>query len=134
MFQKLKESASMSKVKVGVAAVLAILIGIVIFQNTEPVETRVLFIKITMPRAGLLGTTLLIGIISGILLTLGWSAKRASTSAPISARRGIFFKYQSVRLVSCTIQKVPELARINKNVGWITKNAVRHPGVAGRAR
>ena len=78
MFQKLKESASMSKVKVGVAAVLAILIGIVIFQNTEPVETRVLFIKITMPRAGLLGTTLLIGIISGILLTLGWSAKRAS--------------------------------------------------------
>lgn len=68
----------MSKVKVGVAAVLAILIGIVIFQNTEPVETRVLFIKITMPRAGLLGTTLLIGIISGILLTLGWSAKRAS--------------------------------------------------------
>jgi len=50
---------------------------VVIFQNTEPVETRLLFMKITMPRAGLLAMTLLIGIVSGILLTLGWSAKRA---------------------------------------------------------
>ena len=77
MFRKLKETASTPKVKVAIAAALAILIGIVIFQNTEPVETRLLFMTITMPRAGLLGLTLLVGIISGILLTLGWSAKRA---------------------------------------------------------
>jgi len=76
MLQKLRETSFEAKVKVGIAVALAILIGIVIFQNTEPVETRLLIMKVTMPRAGLLAVTLLIGIVSGILLTLGWSAKR----------------------------------------------------------
>ncbi|MEI6613627.1 MAG: lipopolysaccharide assembly protein LapA domain-containing protein, partial [Chrysiogenales bacterium] len=48
---------------------------IVILQNTQPVETRFLFIKITMPNAILLGLTLLIGIAIGILVALTRSSK-----------------------------------------------------------
>ena len=77
MFQKLKQATATAKVKFGVAAFLAIVIGIIILQNTEPVETRLLFMSITMPRAALLAMTLLIGVAAGILLTLGWSARRA---------------------------------------------------------
>ena len=77
MLQKLKTMPLKGELKVGAAVALAILIGVVIFQDAEPVETRLLFVNITMPRAGLLAMTLLIGIVSGILLTLRWSAKRA---------------------------------------------------------
>lgn len=77
MLQKLKEMRLEAKLKIGFTVALAILIGIVIFQNTEPVETRILFMKITMPRAGLLAVTLLIGVVLGFLLKLGWSARRA---------------------------------------------------------
>ncbi|NNF44271.1 MAG: LapA family protein [Phycisphaerales bacterium] len=45
-----------------IAAILAI---IVIAQNTESVETRLLFATITMPRAILLVLTLLIGFVLG---------------------------------------------------------------------
>ena len=45
-------------------------------QNTQPVETRFLFIKIMMPNAVLIGITLLIGIGVGILISLTGSTKR----------------------------------------------------------
>ncbi len=44
-----------------------LVILIVIVQNTEIVDTRILFATVSMPRAALLGITLLIGIILGIL-------------------------------------------------------------------
>lgn len=62
------------------ATLAAILLSlIVILQNTQTVETRFLFITVTLPNAALLGITLLIGIVLGILVALSLtSAKRKS--------------------------------------------------------
>lgn len=57
----------MSKARVLIAAALAILVLIVVLQNTENVETRILFTSITMPRAALLFGTLVIGFALGVL-------------------------------------------------------------------
>ena len=46
---------------------LAIVILIVVLQNTEAVETKVLFMSITMPRAALLFGTLIAGFVIGLL-------------------------------------------------------------------
>jgi len=48
-------------------AVLAILILVVIFQNTEPITTTVLFWDFPMPRIVLLVITLVVGIVLGVL-------------------------------------------------------------------
>jgi len=65
----------MAKVKLYTALALIAIVLIVLFQNREPVETKFLFASITMPRAALLGVTLLIGMAAGVLLTLGLSRK-----------------------------------------------------------
>jgi len=58
---------TMQKVKIIVAAIVALLIVIVVLQNTEVVETQILFTTISMPRAALLFGTLVIGYALGIL-------------------------------------------------------------------
>ena len=60
------EALSDSHELVVITAVLVTVL-IVIFQNTDPVETKLLFLQITMPRAALLATTLLIGFAIGVL-------------------------------------------------------------------
>lgn len=60
----------MVKLKLFVAVVLVVLVLIVVFQNTEPVETKLLFVTVTMPRAGLLAITFLIGVAAGILVAI----------------------------------------------------------------
>ncbi len=52
------------------AVILAVLIVIIALQNTESVETRLLFATVTMPRAILLFTTAAIGFGMGVLTTL----------------------------------------------------------------
>lgn len=51
-----------------VVAAILILVIVVVLQNTEAVETRLLFATITMPRALLLALTLLSGIVIGLIL------------------------------------------------------------------
>ena len=70
----------MSKPRVISALVLVVVVLIVIFQNSAPVETRLLFVTITMPRAALLGITMLIGVAIGILVALGMSRKNPPES------------------------------------------------------
>jgi uncharacterized integral membrane protein len=70
----------MSKPRLISALVLVVVILIVIFQNSAPVETRLLFVTITMPRAALLGITMLIGVAIGILVALGMSRKNPPQS------------------------------------------------------
>ena len=67
----------MSKVKVISALVLVVVALIVVLQNTAPVEIRFLFVTVTMPRAVLLGITMLTGIAVGILIALGLSVKKS---------------------------------------------------------
>ena len=50
--------------------VLALSVAIVVLQNTESVQTRILFFTFTMSRAALLFFTALIGFIIGVLASL----------------------------------------------------------------
>jgi uncharacterized integral membrane protein len=52
--------------KLGFVAVLAILAVVLIGQNTSPVETRLVFVTVTMPHAALLLGVLLVGVVTGI--------------------------------------------------------------------
>jgi uncharacterized integral membrane protein len=51
----------MTKLKVVAIAVIALVTVIVVLQNTQPVETKLLFLTLTMPNAALLFGTLIIG-------------------------------------------------------------------------
>jgi uncharacterized integral membrane protein len=67
----------MNKLKIAVAAIVAVLLIIVILQNTQQVETRLLFVTIAMPRAVLLITALVVGFVIG-LLAAGRLSKKPS--------------------------------------------------------
>ncbi len=69
----------MKKMKL-IGTFTAVVLGlIVILQNTQAVETRFLFIKVTMPNAIALGLALLVGMAVGMLLALIMSNKRDAT-------------------------------------------------------
>ncbi len=57
----------MKKVKTVIIIVLTFLVIIVVLQNTQPVETKLLFLTITMPKALLIIFTFLIGFASGVI-------------------------------------------------------------------
>lgn len=67
----------MARVKLISALVLVALVIIVVLQNTQTVETKFLFITLTLPRAALLGITMLIGVAVGMLLALGISGRKS---------------------------------------------------------
>lgn len=60
----------MVKIKLYTALVLIVLVLIIVLQNTELVETKILFATIIMSRAALLGITMLIGVAVGFLVAL----------------------------------------------------------------
>jgi uncharacterized integral membrane protein len=66
----------MLKVKLYAAFTLIVIVLIVVLQNTEPVETKLLFATIIMPRAALIAITLLVGIAAGVLIALSLSKRR----------------------------------------------------------
>jgi uncharacterized integral membrane protein len=66
----------MARAKLTAAFVLVVVGLIVVLQNTQPVETKFLFMAVTMPIAALLAITLLIGIAVGMLVALGLSGKK----------------------------------------------------------
>jgi uncharacterized integral membrane protein len=65
----------MERFKLIATTVLALLGVVIILQNTEPVETKLLFLSITMPRAVLLMGTTLIGFALGVLVSLFFKRK-----------------------------------------------------------
>jgi uncharacterized integral membrane protein len=75
----------MARAKLTAAFVLVVVGLIVVLQNTQPVETKFLFMAVTMPIAALLAITLLIGIAVGMLVALGLSGKK--TRKPGDAHR-----------------------------------------------
>jgi len=64
------------------AVVLALLGVIIILQNTAPVETKLLFFTITMPRAILLMGTTLIGFALGVLVSFFFKRKEQAQKSP----------------------------------------------------
>jgi uncharacterized integral membrane protein len=65
----------MNRVKMTFIAVLTIIGVIIILQNTEQVETKILFLSIAMPRAILLMGTTLIGFALGVLVSFFFKRK-----------------------------------------------------------
>ena len=65
----------MERFKLISTVILALLGIIVILQNTAPVETKILFLSITMPRAILLMGTTLIGFSLGVLVSFYFKRK-----------------------------------------------------------
>ena len=66
----------MDKAKSAGIVLLIVLAVIVILQNTQAVETRLLFVTVTMPRALLLLITFLVGLAAGFILSGFWLRKR----------------------------------------------------------
>jgi uncharacterized integral membrane protein len=73
---------AMERFKIISTAVLALLGVIIILQNTEPVETKLLFLSITMPRAILLMGTTLIGFALGVLVSFFFKRKDQPKKSP----------------------------------------------------
>lgn len=58
---------TMNKLKLVAIAVISLVVLIVVLQNTQAVETNLLFLTVTMPNAALLFGTLIIGFAIGVL-------------------------------------------------------------------
>ena len=65
----------MERTKAIILVILALLGMIIVLQNTETVETRLLFWSISMPRAVLLLGTSLLGFAAGIIASFFWGSK-----------------------------------------------------------
>lgn len=68
----------MERIKLVCIVILALLGMILVLQNTEPVETKIFFSSIIMPRAVLLFGTTAIGFFLGVLVSLFLSGKKTS--------------------------------------------------------
>lgn len=68
----------MKKIKVITITALAAITGIIILQNMEPVETKLLFVSVSMPRALFIVLIWLVGLICGLMIPLKpkWTIKR----------------------------------------------------------
>ena len=58
---------TMDKLKLVAIAVIALVVVVVVLQNTQAVETKLLFLTLTMPNAALLFGALVVGFAIGVL-------------------------------------------------------------------
>ncbi|UCD48736.1 MAG: DUF1049 domain-containing protein [Phycisphaerales bacterium] len=70
-----------SKFKLVTLIVAVVLAVIIFFQNTQTVETRILFLRFEMSRALLLILTFLLGLLTGVLLTTNVLRKKKDAEA-----------------------------------------------------
>jgi len=69
-------------------AAAALVLVILILQNTQPVETHLLVMKVTMSRAVLLIVTLLIGFALGLVAASLWNRRKKGDAEPPSSDGG----------------------------------------------
>lgn len=74
----MKTTMTRVRFKLLAAASLALLAIVIILQNVEPLTVKLLFVSVTMPRAALLAITLLVGMVIGILMSMGITGCRGS--------------------------------------------------------
>lgn len=67
----------MPRVKLVTILVLAVVAVVVVLQNTQAVETRILFATVTMPRAVLLLVAVVFGFSLGVVVSLAVVKKKA---------------------------------------------------------
>jgi uncharacterized integral membrane protein len=71
----------MNKLKLAAIAAIALVAVIVVFQNTQAVETKLLFLTLTLPNAALLFGTLIVGFAIGVF-TAGHIVSNAKRRLP----------------------------------------------------
>jgi uncharacterized integral membrane protein len=110
-------SDKMNKLKFVAIAVITLFVVVVVLQNTQAVETKLLFLTLTLPNAVLLFGTLIIGFAIGVL-TAGHivsSAKRPLSeqtppnSEPIAKQRAHPSNYPPSVDVRSGVQRIPPL-------------------------
>jgi uncharacterized integral membrane protein len=74
-------AGKMNGVKTVAIVVVALLVIVVVFQNTQAVETKLFFLTLTLPNAILLFGTLIVGFAIGVL-TAGHIVSRAKRPLP----------------------------------------------------
>ena len=72
---------TLHKLKIVGIAVLVLIVVIVVLQNTQAVETKLLFLTLSMPNAALLFGTLIVGFAIGVL-TAGHIASSVKRRPP----------------------------------------------------
>jgi len=72
----------MRKVKLIAIVVVSILTIIILGQNTEPVQARVLFVSVQMSRALLMMLTFVLGFVAGILVPTYFLRKTSGKPKP----------------------------------------------------
>ncbi len=60
----------MTKVKMAIFGIIALLAIIIFFQNTEEASTKILFATIIMPRSVMLIFTMLLGVVMGMVASV----------------------------------------------------------------
>jgi uncharacterized integral membrane protein len=78
---------TINKLKIVGTAVVVLIVVSIVLQNTPTVESRLLFLTVTMPNAALLFGTLIIGFAISVL-TAGYIASRAKQRPPDLASAG----------------------------------------------
>jgi hypothetical protein len=76
----------MKRFKISLALIAGFLLLVVILQNTDTVETRILSATIELPRAVLLLVTVVFGFVLGF--ATGWWTKRRGTAKPGAVKPG----------------------------------------------
>ena len=66
----------MRKFRLTIAGIIAILLVVIIFQNLDPVSTRLLFATVKMPQAALLFLTAIAGFVLGLVGRLTFWKKK----------------------------------------------------------
>lgn len=80
-------TGTLNKLKVVFIAAITLLVLVVVLQNTQAVETHLLFLTLTMPNAALLFGTLIIGFALGVL-TAGHIVSIAKRTMPRNEPKG----------------------------------------------
>lgn len=65
-----------SRAKMIVAIVIGAVGALIVLQNFQPVETRILFWRLTWPHVVVLGIVFAAGLILGAVLSLMWSVRQ----------------------------------------------------------
>lgn len=76
----------MKQLRLIVLVVLTVLIVVLALQNTETVDTRLLFATVSMPRAVLIFTSAAIGFLLGVLASVYWARKGEKAATPRERR------------------------------------------------
>jgi len=72
----------MRKVKLIAIIIVSILAIVILLQNTEPVQARVLFVTVQMSRALLMMLTFVLGFVVGILVPTYFLRKTGDRAKP----------------------------------------------------